>query len=102
MWFVVNIDLTITTKKVNDLFSTMKDGYVNCFGYWLDLPDPKISEIDRNYHSPAQRREAYIDLYINEHIHPTWKKLSQVLRAAGLINQADEVDSTYVQGTIVA
>ena len=101
LWFVVNTDLTITTKKVNDLFSTVKDVEVDGVGRWLDLPDSKRSEIKRNYHSPAQRREAYIDVYVNEHPHPTWKQLSQVLRRFGLSNQADEVEKTYVQGTIV-
>ena len=98
LWFVVNTDLTITTKKVNDLFSTVKDVWVEFIGHWLDLPDSKTNEINRKYYSPAQRREAYIDIYVNEHPHPTWNKLSQVLREVGLPNQADEVESTYVQG----
>ena len=101
LWFVVNTDLTITTKKVNDLFSTMKDGKVNLVGVLLGLPDSKISEIESNYHNPTKRREAYIDVYVNEHPHPTWKWLSKVLRTVGLLNQADEVERTYVQGTIV-
>ena len=101
LWFVVNTDLTITTKKVNDLLSTMKDGRVDGFGNWLDLPDYKTNEIKRNYHTLAQRREAYIDIYVNEHPHPTWKQLSIMLRHFGLYNQADEVESTYVQGTTI-
>ena len=101
LWFVVNTDLTITTKKVNDLFSTMKDEWVDSVGGWLDLPVSKTSEIKRNYHSPAQRREAYIDVYVNEHPYPTWKRLSEVLHRFGLHNQADEVERTYLQGTII-
>ena len=101
LWFVVNTDLTITTKKVNDLFSTLKDEKVDDVGVRLGLPNSNRSEIKRNYHSPAQRREAYIDVYVNEHPYPTWKKLSQLLRWFGLPNQADEVESTYVEGTIV-
>ena len=101
LWFVVNTDLTITTKKVNDLFSTMENEQVSGVGDWFDLPESKASEIKRNYHSPAQRREAYIDLYVNEHPHPNWKWLSLVLREVKLPNQADEVDRTYVQGTII-
>ena len=86
---------------MNDLFSTMKDEKVGGVGHLLHLPDSIESEIRRKYHSPAQRREAYIDVYVNEHPHPTWRWLSQVLREVGLHNQADEVESTYVQGTIV-
>ena len=70
-------------------------------GRWLDLPDSKRSEVKRNYCSPAQRREAYIDVYVNEHPHPTWKELSQALRGVELPNQAEEVERTYVQGTII-
>ena len=99
LWFVINTDLTITTKKVNDLFSTVKDEKVDV-GDWLQLPESKKSEIKRNYHSPAQRREAYIDLYVNEHPHPTWKRLCLALRMVKLPNQADEVERNYVQGTI--
>ena len=101
LWFVVNTDLTITTKKVNDLFSTLEDGWLEHVGNWLCLPYSKRSEIERNYHRPAQRREAYIDIYVNEHPHPSWKKLSQLLRLVELPNQADVVERTYVQGTIV-
>ena len=101
LWFVVNTDLTITTKKVNDLFSTMKDELVDFVRDMLHLPGSIESEIKRNYRSPAQRREAYIDVYVNEHPHPTWKELSQALRVFELSNQADEVERTYVQGTIL-
>ena len=101
LWFVVNTDLTITTKKVNDLFSTMKDEKVDDVGVRLGLPDSKKNEVQRNYHSPAQKREAYIDVYVNEHPHPTWKRLSQVLCWVELHNQAEEVERTYVQGTIL-
>ena len=101
LWFVVNTDLTITTKRVNDLFSTMNDRLFGNVGCWLDIPLSKINEILRNYHFLAQRREANLDVYVNEHPHPSWKQLSQVLRAFGLPNQADEVESTYVQGNIV-
>ena len=101
LWFVVNTDPTITTKKVNDLFSTSEDKEVDYVGFWLQLPESKRSEIKRKYHSPAQRREAYIDIYVNEHPHPTWKRLCLALRMVNLPNQADEVERTYVQGTIV-
>ena len=54
LWFVVSTDLTITTKKVNDLFSTMKDGLLDGVGDWLCLPYSKRSEIKRNYIAPPK------------------------------------------------
>ena len=99
LWFVVNTDLTVTTEKVNHLFSTVRDDKVDNIGRWLYLPDSKISEIKTNYHSPAQRREAYIDDYVVYHPCPSWKNVTEVLRFSGLSDQADEVERTYVQGT---
>ena len=99
LWFVVNTDLTVTTEKVNHLFSTMSDDKVYSLGLELDLPNSKSSEIETNYHSPAQRREAYIDAYVDDHPCPSWKVVYKALRVVGLDDQADEVDRTYVQGT---
>ena len=99
LWFVVNTDLTVTTEKLNHLFSTMKDDMVDYSGLWLDLPNSNRSEIKTNYHSPAQRREAYIDAYVGDHPCPSWKEVSYALHRVGLRRQADEVERTYVQGT---
>ena len=99
LWFVVNTDLTITTEKVNHLFSTVRDDMVDTVGYELGLPYSKRSEIKTNYHSPAQMREAYIDAYIDDHPCPSWNKVSYALHIAGLHRQSDEVERTYVQGT---
>ena len=68
-------------------------------GRWLGLPMSKMHEIQTNYHSPAQRRKAYIDAYVDNHPCPSWKNVSDVLHLVGLYDQADEVDRTYVQGT---
>ena len=99
LWFVVNTDLTVTTEKVNHLFSTLRDDNVVDIGRWFDLPNSKIIEIKTNYHIPAQRREAYIDAYVDDHPCPSWKEVSYALRIVGLYYQADEVERTYVQGT---
>ena len=78
----------------------MEDKLVDrVLGEWLNLPDSKESKICKTYSNPTQRREAYIDIYINEHPHPTWMQLTSTLRVARLHNQADEVESTYVQGS---
>ena len=79
----------------------MKDEHMSNLGNWLDLPNCKTSAILRNYHSPNQKREAYIDVYVNEHPYPSWKWLCEALRGVGLPDQADEVESTYVRGTTI-
>ena len=99
LWFVVNTDLTVTTEKLNHLFSTVMDDEVDTIGRWLDLPNSKRIEIKTNYHSPTQRREAYIDAYVDDHPCPSWKTILNVLRTVGRDDQADEVERTYVQGT---
>ena len=99
LWFVVNIDLTITTEKLAELFATMNDLSLDMLVSWLDLPQSKVAEIERNYRSPSQRREAYLDLYATGHPYPSWRKVAEVLRSVGHPHQADVVESTYVQGT---
>ena len=69
-------------------------------GVFLDLPWSKRDEIKMNYHDKAQRRDAYIDLYVSDHPYPTWTLVAETLRCVELPHQADEVERTYVQGTI--
>ena len=109
LWFVVNTDLTITTEKLVELFATMDDRHVqsssiivfNKLNKELDLPESKVAEMDRNYHSPSQRRDAYLDLYVTTHPCPSWRQVAEVLRDVDLDHQADVVESTYVQGTMI-
>ena len=99
----VNTDLTITTEKLVELFATMEDDYVvdAMIGLHprLNLPLPKVAEIQWNYHSLSQRKEAYLDLYATSHPFPSWRQIAEVLRCVDLHHQADVVKSTYVQGT---
>ena len=101
LWFVVNTDLTITTEKLVELFEAMGDKYLDYLGGWLDLPQSKVDEIKMNYHSPSQRREAYLDLYVTDHPCPSWRQVAEVLRRVDLYHQADVVENTYVQGTVL-
>ena len=107
LWFVINTDLTITTEKLVELFATMNNKYVGfggvILGIQLDerlgLPRSKVAEMKRSLHSPSQRREAYLDLYVTGHPCPSWRQVAKVLRGVDLDHQADTVESTYVQGT---
>ena len=99
LWFVVNTDLTITTEKLVELFATMNDLSLDILISWLDLPQSKVAEIERNYRSPSQRRDAYLDLYATGHPCPSWRQVAEALRRVHLPHQADVVESTYVQGT---
>ena len=76
----------------------MKDDQLDTLGILLGLPSIKTDEIKRNFHSPSQRREAYLDLYATDCPIPTWSQVAQALRACGLFSQADMVENTYVQG----
>ena len=95
----VHVDLTITTKKLTELFAAMKDYQLDILGLWLDLPRIKTDEIKRNFHSLSQRREAYLDLYTTDHPIPTWSVVAQALTECGLPSQAGVVINTYIQGT---
>ena len=101
LWFVVNTDLTITTEKLMELFATLEDEYVDFIGERLDLPYSKTDEIMRNYQSPTQKREAYLDLYVSDHPCPSWRQVAKALHCVDLHNQAVEVERTYVEGSII-
>ena len=68
---------------------------------YLGLPQSEIDRIQRNYQSPTQRKEAYLDLYVHQHPCPTWSLVADVLRGkyrCNLPQQADLVENTYIKG----
>ena len=99
----LHTDLTISTEKLMELFATVRDDVDRIVGNWgLPLPSSKIADICRNYHNPAQRRDAYLDLYATDHPCPSWSDVARVLHhGVGLRHQSDEVERTYVQGTVI-
>ena len=69
-------------------------------GDYLGLPQSEINRIQKDYQSPTQRKEAYLDLYVHQHPCPTWSQVARVLRNwVNLPQQADLVENTYVKGT---
>ena len=68
---------------------------------YLGLPLSEIDRIQKDYQSPTQRKEAYLDLYVHQHPCPTWSRIAQILRypVVNLLQQADLVENTYVKGT---
>ena len=81
--------LPLDPEKVNWLGS---DGY-------LGLPQSEIDRIQKDYQSPTQRKETYLDLYIHQHPYPSWRKIAGILHRVNLPQQADLVENTYVKGT---
>ena len=67
----------------------------------LDLPYSKREEVIGNYQSPTQRRDAYLDFYVSDHPCPSWRTVAKALRYVDLDHQANIVERTYVQGTII-
>ena len=69
---------------------------------YLDLPQSERDRIQKDYQSPTQRKEAYLDLYVHQHPCPTWGQVARVLHhGVNLPQQADLVENTYVKGTII-
>ena len=100
----VNIctDLTITTEKLMELFAPLDPGKVDELGgeHFLGLPQPEMDRIQKDYQSPTQRKEAYLDLYVHQHPCPTWGRVAGVLRnLVNLPQQAGLVENTYLKGT---
>ena len=66
-------------------------------GDFLGLPWSASEELRRSYQSNIKRKEAYLDTYTHQHLCPSWKKISEVLKDCNLHEQAEEVENTYVQ-----
>ena len=85
-----------------ELFAPLDPEEVDELGdrMYLELPQSETARIRKDYQSPTQRKEAYLDLYVHRHPCPTWGWVAEVLRH-GWINlhqQADLVENTYVKG----
>ena len=94
-----DIDLTLTTERLVELFAPMNDQYVDHMGeVYLGTPSSKSKEFLRNYQNPAQRKEAYLDYYVHNHPVASWEKIAKTLRGFNLPRQAALVESTYIQG----
>ena len=94
-------DLTITTDKLMEQFASLDPGMVDVLGgkHRLGLPKSEMGIIKKNYQSPTQRKEAYLDLYVHHHPCPSWVDIARTLQYLGLPQQADFVENTYVKGT---
>ena len=66
---------------------------------YLDLPQSEVERIQKDYHSPNQRKEAYLDLYVHQHPCSLWTNINVILRNAYLHQQANLVENTHVKGT---
>ena len=66
---------------------------------YLDLPQSEIAKIQKDYQSPTQKKEAYLDLYVHQNPCPAWSRVARILRWVNLHQQADLVEKTYVKGT---
>ena len=83
-----------------ELFAPLASEEVDGLGeYSLSLPQFKVDRIQKDYQSPTQRKEAYLDLYVHQHPCPTWSQVARVLHTVNLPQQADLVKNTYVKGT---
>ena len=87
-----------------ELFAPLDPEEVDELGdeYCLDLPRSETGRIQKDYQSPTQRKEAYLDLYVHQHPCPTWNQVAEVLHSeyrCYLPQQADLVENTYVKGT---
>ena len=91
------IDLTITTEKLMELFAPLDPEKVDELGGYLELPQSEIVKI-QDCRSPAQRKEAYLDVYVCRHPYPAWRQVAEVLNVINLPQQADFVENTYDKG----
>ena len=86
-----------------ELFAPLDPEKVDELGgrYCLGLPQSEIDRIQKDYQSPTQRKDAYLDLYVHQHPCPTWSQVALVLHdEVDLPQQAELVENTYLKGTL--
>ena len=80
-----------------ELFAPLDPEEVDELGdrMYLELPQSETARIRKDYQSPTQRKEAYLDLYVHQHPCPTRNDVAEVLfNCANLRQQADLVENT--------
>ena len=97
-----DIDLTLTTERLVELFAAVDDWAVDLMGTYLDTPSSKREEFKMNYQNRAQRKEAYLDYYIHNHPLASWTKIAKLLHVCGRPQQAAVVENIYIQGMLYA
>ena len=84
-----------------ELFAPLGPEKVDELGGYLGLPQSEIDRIQKDYQSPTQRKEAYLDLYVHQHPCPTWSQIALILYdEVDLPQQAELVENTYLKGTL--
>ena len=102
LFVLPDTDLTLTTERLVELFTSTSDRNVDLMGACLDTPSSKSVEFKMNYQNPAQRKEAYLDYYIHNHPLASWTKIARALHRCRLPQQAAVVENTYIQGMLYA
>ena len=101
LFVLPDTDLTLTTERLVELFTSMSDRSVDDMGgYYLDTPASKSEEFMTNYQNPAQRKEAYLDYYVHNHPTASWTEIAELLCGWPLSRQAAVVENTYIQGIL--
>ena len=102
MYAGIFADLTITTDKLKQLFEPLVDPWkVDRLGEEFGLPQSERERSMNNYHIPARRKEAYLDLYVHQHPCPSWGVITYILRHTyKLVKEANFVENTYVEGML--
>ena len=78
----------------------MSDVFIDYMGQnYLDTPLFKREEFKMTYQNPDRRKEAYLDYYVHNHPLASWTKVAETLRVFGLLQEANVVENTYIQGS---
>ena len=91
-------DPTLTTDNVTEVVKGVDNYNLDVV---LELSYEKKREIDSQYQSEEQRREALVAHAIHTHPCFSWKRLSARLQLSGSHDAAAEVTRKYVKGQSV-
>ena len=72
---------TLTVSNLYDALEEVKE--LNLIGYYLDIPKSKQKDINSQYSSDNQRKQAIIEEFVNNHPAPSWRLVAEFLYKIG-------------------
>ena len=85
-----------------DTLSSVLDGIqrldgINGVSYFLQIPDSKRDELERQY-DRRQRPRAYSTVFLTDHPSPSWSSVALALWEKGELRELEVVQKLYLKG----
>ena len=101
MQLIIVVFLLEPSLSLTNLTTLLENDNVTRWRYignLLNIPESKLSAIQRQHSSPDQRSCACWDLYVSEHPSPSWKGVAYALYREDCLEELEVVQKKYLKG----